>query len=75
MTVLQAWYDRIPRLVARETLRTLRAIVLGSGGLARRDAERAVRELEQQAGLTPSRPPATDPVDLARRLGIEVIRE
>jgi len=55
LPLLRSYYERIPMLAARDTLRTATAVALGSGTLKREAATSAWRELEDQAGITPPR--------------------
>jgi hypothetical protein len=55
LPLLRSFYERIPLLAARETLRSATAAALGSGTLRREAAASAWRELEDQAGITPRR--------------------
>ncbi len=55
LPLLLSYYERIPMLAARETLRTATAVALGSGTLKREAAASAWRELEDQAGIAPRR--------------------
>ena len=55
LPLLLSYYERIPMLAARETLRTATAVALGSGTLKREAVASAWRELEDQAGITPRR--------------------
>jgi hypothetical protein len=75
MIVLRALFAAIPKLRAREALHAIRVGVIASGNLKQRDAERAIRDLEDEAELPRLRQPAADPVVLAQRLGIQVVRE
>ncbi len=52
LPLLLSYYERIPMLAARETLRTATAVALGSGTLKREAVASAWRELEDQAGIT-----------------------
>ena len=52
LPLLLSYYERIPMLAARDTLRTATAVALGSGTLKREAAQSAWRELEDQAGIT-----------------------
>ena len=55
LPLVRSFYERIPKLAAREALRTATAMALGSGTLRREAAASTWRELEDQAGLTPRR--------------------
>jgi hypothetical protein len=52
LPLVLSYYERIPMLAARETLRAATAVALGSGTLKREAAASAWRELEDQAGIT-----------------------
>jgi len=52
LPLLRSYYERIPMLTARESLRLAVAVALGSGTLKREAAQLAWRELEDQAGIT-----------------------
>lgn len=70
MPMLEALYERIPKLAAREQLRAVDATALGTGSMKPDDHKRQWRALLDRAGFPPARRPAT-PANL-RALGIKV---
>ena len=74
LPLVLSYYERIPMLAARESLRTAAAVALGSGTLKREAVQSAWRELEDQAGITRRAPRRRPTAIELEALGIRIAR-
>lgn len=74
--LLAAYVAMLPRIRAEDAMHEATIAQLASGRMARRDAQRLIRMLEQQAGGTAAKksvPRITDPRKAAAMMGAQFI--